>query len=521
MDTYRLNPSSNGISNQRANFLSSATSQFSLPPKPHLIDPPIFPFLRPEPPKLAEDRVVRRTEESEISIFDAERYFNEGHNSRENTSNITATVTDVAEKCHLSPTTGDSSVSSFDGFTRTFRSRSFQATPTASSEASWNSQTGLLRNPPGSLSVNLRSFPNGEQRKDTSSANGRRLIGHHCSCFGKKSVQVEERCPEPKPQVIPSCSPNQSSATKMASFKADMNQIKKVKVLPGIRAQDPEIFRVPGRYSFQNSFPSQDIDRWNFSSGGLSFPVVPHRKEAAAEEPARVSLEVFRPINDTAPPLRKTDLGDRRSFIFPGSPKTRQVSDEDVASDASSDLFEIESLSTQAGFRRRDSLDELSETRKAAVFPGGFSKFRQVLEDEEVTTPSIAPSECYPPSEVSVEWSIATAEGFDRVSVANFSSAVSDCDELHYAAEGLFGGKKKAVGGGGGGILSCRSEKAVNVVGPKLVRFDPVMSERVEASISVPGVALERVVGMSRLGAAKPVHDGSGVLGLHGRVRFA
>nr|XP_020178559.2 uncharacterized protein LOC109764126 [Aegilops tauschii subsp. strangulata] len=87
-----------------------------------------------------------------------------------------------------------------------------------------------------------------------------------------------------------------------------------------------------------------------------------------------------------------------------------------------------------------------------------------------------------PPSEASVVWSVATAEGvaYDTGSVANFSSAASACgvDEFRFvppgsaaghdgftAAMSRSAGRKK----GGGFLDSCRCEKAVSV-GPTPVR---------------------------------------------------
>lgn len=76
--------------------------------------------------------------DTEISIFDAQKYFSE--------SNIT-NQKDASEPSDAVSVPRLSSSSSVDGYGRNFRTRSFQATPTASSEASWNSQKGLLANP--------------------------------------------------------------------------------------------------------------------------------------------------------------------------------------------------------------------------------------------------------------------------------------------------------------------------------------------------------------------------------------
>ncbi|KAK8957775.1 Protein PHYTOCHROME KINASE SUBSTRATE 4 [Platanthera zijinensis] len=297
----------------------------------------------------------------EISIFDAESYFNGSQDSNSSSNKPTVTVNIEAT---------EQRESSVDGFSRSFRPPSFRTTPTASSDASWNSQTGLLRKAPGIV---------------------RRMVDS--------------------------------------------------------------------------------------------------QKENASENPGRVSLEVFRPPETVTP--------------IPGSPNLRLAVDDDAASDASSDLFEIDSLSTQTGFRRRDSLDELPA---AAYGP------RNIAGNEEAAATSIAPSECYAPSEVSVDWSVTTAEGFDRSSLANFSSAVSEYEELRYAAEGLGGWKKKGIAGGG--LLSCRSEKAVKVIGPQPTWFEPETRRVGKANFG-----LDRVVGVARLGGANTAHDGSVALDIRNRGR--
>ncbi|KAL0923192.1 hypothetical protein M5K25_007237 [Dendrobium thyrsiflorum] len=541
MDRYRLISTFNGVPPQKPSFLPNAPSQISLPAKPHFQEPHIFTYLRPESEELTGDSLGQTTDDTEISIFDAERYFNDSQDSNSTSTKLTAINPEI-QNCKLSPNPLDSSFSSIDGFSRNFRSRSFRTTPTASSEASWNSQAGLLRKSQASLSVSVSNFPNGEQRKEPSSA-ARRLFGHACPCSCKKSVDVEETYSEPKSANPSNYVTNNSPVAKASSLKAEqvmrtkegVEQMTKMKVFPGILPQDPAIFRAPGRcFSLENPYPALEIGRRISDSGGFSFPAVVPRKEDSAEDPPRVSLEVFRPT-ETATPLRNSaefqkipfliNTGDRRNFTFSGSPKTRPAVEDDVASDTSSDLFEIESLSTQMGIRRRDSLEELSssffEPRKLAGSAAGVTRHHRGVDDEEAATPSITPSECYPPSEVSVEWSVTTAEGFDRSSVANFSSAVSEYEKLRYAAVALGSGRKKDVNGAGAasaGLLSCRSEKAVCIVRPNSEWFEPELPRRLGNSVA--SVGLDRVMGVARLGGGNPVHDGSGPIGLRSRTRF-
>lgn len=161
------------------------------------------------------------------------------------------------------------------------------------------------------------------------------------------------------------------------------------------------------------------------------------------EDPPRESLEVFQPSS-----RKSTEADHRSNFPFPVSPISRvTATDDDVASDASSDLFEIESLSTSIAtsscplYRQRNSLEE----------PG---------------TP-------YAPSEVSIDWSVTTAEGFDRASVTNYSSISEIETNRQFFGSNNGGGNDGGGDGGkwkGGGLLSCRHEKAVNV-GPQPVKY--------------------------------------------------
>ncbi|XP_010906850.1 protein PHYTOCHROME KINASE SUBSTRATE 4 [Elaeis guineensis] len=531
MEKYRVSASFNGGLSQRP-----PSSYISLPPKPHhLRDPPISTSLPPDSPKPAAasgDHLGRRTSDAEISIFDAERYFHDGSGSSDVKRTIILAGT-TAARCDLSTNPRDSSVSSDGGVHRhTGRNDSFPATPTptASSEASWNSRCGLLSNPPGSIAVTVKASPLKEPKKGISPSPAfgrRRLFGRSCPCSGKKSVDVEEKYPEPPKNPTHSKLDSSRSAlgiSKNPNFgtgevghggigdKPAPTEIMsewgiaegaKQKITPGNLAKDPEAFHVSQPFSRDKPFPSEigprivSSERAFNESGGFSFPLLnpPPANPNPPEDAPRDSLEVFRPPEEaqvlkksTEFPLRAATMvplsgeADRRSFTYPTSPKLRPP-EEDQASDASSDLFEIESFSTSypsSVNRRRDSLDELDTSRlsSGAGVPAGILQFR--WSPEEPATPSIAASECYPPSEVSVQWSVTTAEGFDRASVANFSSAASDYKELSFiqaehdrfaAAMAAGGGKRR--GGGGGGLLRCRCEKAVSV-GPTPVRFGPV-----------------------------------------------
>ncbi|XP_002520916.3 protein PHYTOCHROME KINASE SUBSTRATE 4 [Ricinus communis] len=469
---------------------------------------------------LKPEQLDNQADDPEISIFDAQKYFNESSGSDHRVGKRVSPVNVI----NIESIPRFSSVSSsVDGHGRNYRARSFHATPTASSEASWNSQTGLLSNPPGAIAVSMRNPPPSDEKKKGSKAKW--LLGRKCPCAGKKSIQVEEKLSEPitpsrlvdhkskdtdrnLQRKIPDSSEKSSAAT---------DWLQRHEVIPNSHRITADNNRFPLALSQHHHRVLATSARPFSSDGttsGFSFPILNQTSlppiklvlnglqsstnyNPQLEDPPRDSLEVFLPSDDPIPTNNKTtmDLHQRQSFTFPASPKSRMiVTDDDIASDASSDLFEIESFSTQTtsyqmhnnNHGRRDSLDDASVFNGKRL--GGNLYCRQSL--DESMTPSIAPTECYAPSEASIDWSVTTAEGFDRASVTNFSMTASEVDHQemismrHHESERTIGGGGGSGGkrrGGNRGLLSCRCEKAVNV-GPHPVKCVGGEGQRGESS---------------------------------------
>ncbi|KAL3632658.1 hypothetical protein CASFOL_025642 [Castilleja foliolosa] len=422
-------------------------------------------------------------QDNEISIFDAHKYFGQNNNDSYNP--------------HEPPTTLPrlSSVSSVDG--KNLRTRSFHATPTASSEASWNSQTGLLVNPPGSVKVSLSSRD--RENIKISSLSGRSNnnnnkkkwnFGQKCCCTGKKSVRVKEATtsasvhnlrptpPPPRPPTTKSHNNinnnNNINNSKKKSTKSDREKKKALSnstIVP--RSSSTTIDDVDLSPSDKSDPPRQQrisASGRSFIDSGFSFPILKNpaqpgfkstSSKAIVEDPPRDSLEVYQPImeNVIINPAR-------RHHFNPGSPIGRvETTDDDLGSDASSDLFELDSFSTQTSlypmYRRRDSLDE-APTFNARRFN---NYGRQSL--DEPPTPSVAATECYAPSEVSIDWSVTTAEGYERPSVSNFSVSASEASGAAFLRQRMKeeagGDNGKRNGGGGLLMMSCRNGKAVSV----------------------------------------------------------
>ncbi|CAI9761240.1 unnamed protein product [Fraxinus pennsylvanica] len=461
-------------------------------------------YLKPKEPKQNSPE-----NDTEISIFEAQKYFSENDDPKDSKGLSITNQIDASDPSDAVSVPRLSSVSSIDGYGRNFQTRSFHATPTASSEASWNSQTGLLANPPGSIAVKLKNFPPDHGQKRSSNAM-KWIFGRKCCCSGKKCVQVKEERSDSE-RVVYANRESQRSRESMAGKARNMSL--KNSVPNEMREMQQKVTSNPPRISSENHFASTTAFPQRVSSGrpfgdgtgAFSFPILSPSSPATKptlkgispklisplEDPPRDSLEVFQPTRKS---ISRTPVDPQRGliggFTMPGSPMSRVAAiDDDVGSDASSDLFEIESFSTQTTsypmYRLRDSLDDNPTFNARRFFSsnGNESTFYGRRSLDEPQTPSIDATECYAPSEVSIDWSVTTAEGFDRASVTNFSVSASEIGNVAFLRErseekngeatcGHGSGSNEASKRKGNGLLSCRHEKAVSV-GPQPVKLVP------------------------------------------------
>ncbi|CAN7120874.1 unnamed protein product [Brassica rapa subsp. narinosa] len=302
----------------------------------------------------------KQQEDTELSIFEARSYFSEsgGNDSDPRFSSVS------------SP-----------------KVSSFPVRHTASSEASWNSQTGLLSN----------SNRQGSDRDGRgSSKKGSRWFFRRrtCPCSSSKSVQVQET----KPRIAES---------RTGSDRTVSNRIAH-----------------HNHQTISSTVPS-------FSS--FSFPTL--NEPTPTIENHKIPVEIEQALHPVKPVLSLT------------SPNA-VVTEEEAASDASSDLFEIESFSTQHVAR--------------PCAPHAADLVRNTIDT--------ATENGYEPSEASVTWSVTTAEtkanNFSRISLSQSPLAFSVCD------------KRKTTC-----LLGCRCEKAVIVSGDKRL-VQPLKSVRFEDSVA-------------------------------------
>lgn len=348
------------------------------------IDVSFSSYLKPD----NKNEQQKEQEDTELSIFEARSYFSEtGSDDRSQTRNLSGPRFSSVSSAKVS---------------------SFTVGHTASSEVSWNSQTGLLNNRQES-----------DRHGRGSSKKGSRWFFRRrtCPCSSYKSVQVKET----QPRIA---EPRTGSDRVLSNRIAHQT----------ITSSDPIRLTIPSNTVTRSiDYTANRESRAPVSN--FSFPTLNQSSEKSkkpVQNPIKPGLNPIKPVMNLA------------------SPKGIIITDEEAASDASSDLFEIESFSAQPTAR--------TWVPPAADLVGDSM-------DETATEYG------YEPSEASVTWSVTTAEP---------ASAVA----ANYARIGLsptlaFGGcdKKRT------GLMSCRIEKAVMVSGGQRL-MQPLKSVSVKDEVA-------------------------------------
>uniref|UniRef100_A0A5B6YJU2 Phytochrome kinase substrate 1 n=1 Tax=Davidia involucrata TaxID=16924 RepID=A0A5B6YJU2_DAVIN len=346
----------------------------------------------------------KKFEDGEIGVFGAEKYFNGG------TDEESPRIANKGAIRHQ-----------YEEDDHPVKPKIQPGTPSVYSESSWNSQNALLhgvqRNPPC--------------RKTTNKAHGKSFLaslGYNCPCGDKNSVDVDD-----------------NNSNKSVSFR----------VIQGKTSTTKEPIKT-GLGSWLNPWIKEEMPGKNFDELGLglnreerfSFPVLNSKAGNLAVKTRfqEEGLEVFgSPILEKG---KKTLSLERRLTMLTwdaaANPRVEETeipanSDgifNDTGSDASSDLFEIESFTNNVNvnsFLTRQASDGMSNNN-------------------------------YAPSEASIEWSVVTA------SAADFS-AMSDSEELRTAAtpNKMVPTAKTTLNkereNWRPSLLGCKSQKAVRVAG--------------------------------------------------------
>ncbi|KAI3516430.1 hypothetical protein L1887_15345 [Cichorium endivia] len=331
----------------------------------------------------------KKVEDDELGIFGAEKYFTGAIDEdlrRTSDNKIPHCLPNRPQEKHEKPCPAP-------------KPKTPYATPSVRSESSWNSRRGLL-------------VSNGNDRRKRNGVKSL-LASLGCNCTDKASVKITDNKVHVK------------GAVKEPSKAADLAQ--KPKSLSS-RWADEDV------YGKKFEFDALNIKRedcFTFPVLHSSMPDGKHSELPEVEE--RYSSAVF------GSPAKKSFSLERKLTMlnWDGVTPRAEIIDisrngghNDTGSDASSDLFEIESFSTNEN---------------------NLFLARQALENNEARPSNVTG---YAPSEASVDWSIVTA------SAADFSTV----DDSRVTRTVKPKGDTERVKGSG--ILSgCKSHKAVRVSG--------------------------------------------------------
>lgn len=307
--------------------------------------------------------------DGEIGVFGAEKYFN---TSMDADDSISTTAPRLVDDCTRK--LGYKKGNHVDPYYSGSKMRS--GTPSVSSESSWGSRTAFLRSIQRNLSISRQSNRTSEHR--------RFFAGFGCKncCTDRKSTHVSER------------GSNHDNVADRSNSAAPLGGSgRKLPSQSSSHSHPRATLLSQGKYRS----PSFDKSRSNSKrTEPFTFPVLNNKENAGISskevEKVRKSLEVFGSnAKKRADNAVEMNLERKLSMLtWDAIPKAQVLKspprmDDDMGSEASSELFEIENA-------------------------------------------TIPPSMCYEPSEASIEWSVVTA------SAADFS-ILSEYDEKEVVAD--------------------------------------------------------------------------------------
>lgn len=376
---------------------------------------------------------TKKEDEEEIGVFGAEKYFN---GVMDDDSASTASMSSARKYQHKKE--GGVEVG-------TGKYKVQPRTPSVHSESSWNSQSALLQ-------VGLKNPSKTKAEK----VRGKRILAILCKCSDKDAVEIREQVGE--------ISFNKSATPSVVQGKPNKREPRKteLEVVDAVQVHTPRLDNKVEEEMHSHGLDELGIglNRENcftfptLNSGVGTMPIKCQIQEELEKIP-RKSLEVFgSPVLERR---NKTLSLERRLTMLSWDAAPRVEDHEfsvpsggnynDTESDASSDLFEIESLTGKANpFLARQASD--------------------------ATSGCVTPTTCYAPSEASIEWSVVTASAADV-------SVMSDCEELRPTK--MTSSPKRTVSSAiidaktktnkeiqkrrSGILLGCKSHKAVRVAG--------------------------------------------------------
>ncbi|CAJ2645306.1 protein phytochrome kinase substrate 1-like [Trifolium pratense] len=292
-------------------------------------------------------------------------------------------------------------------------------TPSISSVSTWNSQSALLKS---EVRNSLRNSKEKVHAKSVLSS-----LGLTCSCSDKNSVDINDHASEISFNKKTCNVQGKTTPKKVFNLGLDNDLSVKIRkpsselfINKDVYFQKQEKLRIGGLNSEKNSLASNSRN---------------HLPSLDEVKTPRKSLEVF----GSPKPI----LINNKRLIFPS--KMEEIVDDDAASDASSDLFEIESLKGKSSnnFLTRQTSDAAS----SCVSPNNYA-----------------------PSEASIEWSVVTASAAvmsdceDQMSEFTIRSPIKTPLKPKITRETP---KRRP-----GTLLGCKSHKAVRVAGDAFITYE-------------------------------------------------
>lgn len=309
----------------------------------------------------------KKAEDREIDIFTADKYFNEEQNDSPKTKELPNQQN--KKKDPIQP---------FD-----IKEKTTIPTRSIHSESSWNSRSVLLHNIPRDQQPcrksNMKSFL--------------ASIGCNCSCNDKNSVEIDDCTGDNYLKKSFSSRVDNGKAIQelengdMVTSKEDWQCKKLDEMQVKLKIDDhfsfPDFNPKTGNPAVKMELQAQD-NSTRKSLDVFGSPILENGKNSSTLEKKLTMLN----WDKISPRVEETEIPESSTGMY-----------NDIDSDTSSDLFEIESLSKNANpFLTRQESDGNSMSS------------------------CITPTTCYAPSEASIEWSVITA------SAAGFS-AMSDTEE--------------------------------------------------------------------------------------------
>ncbi|KAF8021478.1 hypothetical protein BT93_G1810 [Corymbia citriodora subsp. variegata] len=366
-----------------------------------------------------------KEEDGEIGVFGAEKYFNGGIDEEEGGPKIPKMGPGLSQS---NAQYGKKEDPQPHVTTQPVKPKSQSATPSIRSELSWNSQSGLLQS----------VLRNPSQRRTNKINNGKKFLaslGCKCSCSGKSSVDVDDRVGEISFGTNTTSSALQAEPSKkmpiLDPWITEEMQKKERLFTPSSLKQEPVNLPV-----MKTLFQEEEELMPKKSLEVFGSPVFDKRKNPFTLE-KRLTMLTWDGA-DAIP--RKEELSE-----VPASPNGVGVGAHngvDCDSDASSDLFEIESLTGKVNSYL---------TRQAS----------------DATSDCITSTTRYAPSEASIEWSVVTASAADFSALSDYSEAPATSPvRIALTANKAGRGRSDAPGWRRSNtLLGCKSQKAVQVAG--------------------------------------------------------